>query len=119
MSPWPAPALVALRETFSLHLSAGPAGPGAPEVELGMVVADGELYVRPQRGVASQWYRAAIGHGAGRVRVAGETTEVRLEAAPPESGPAVDAAYQHKYGALAPFAVSSASRLATVRISPR
>lgn len=119
MSTWTALTLATLGDTFSLHLSAGPDGPRAPEVELGMVVADGELYVRPQRGTDSQWYRAAISHEEGRIRVADEIVEVGFEAAPPQTGAVVDAAYRHKYGALAPFAVSAASRLATVHISPR
>lgn len=118
MTPWNPSLRAALRDTFSLHLTAGPAGPDTPEVELGMVLADGELYVRPQQGTTSQWYRAAINHGTGRVRVAGETLAVRFEPAEPEVAPAVDAAYRGKYGSLASFAVGRAARAATLRISP-
>ncbi|WP_020013545.1 DUF2255 family protein [Promicromonospora sukumoe] len=118
MTPWTPATLAALRDTFSLHLAAGPAGPDAPEVEVGMVLADGDLYVRPQRGTTSRWYRAAIGHGTGRIRVSGETVAVRFEAAGQDAGTAVDAAYRSKYGELAAFAVSAPSRLATLRITP-
>lgn len=118
MSPWPAPALATLRDTFSLHLSAGPAGPGAPEVEVGMVLVDHALYVRPQRGTTSQWYRAAISHGEGRIRVADQTFAVRFEPAGPGTEPAVDAAYRSRYGGFAAFALSPASRVATLQISP-
>ncbi|MFD7309618.1 DUF2255 family protein [Promicromonospora sp. NPDC059942] len=124
MTTWIAPTPEALRDAPSLHLSAGPAGsvdpdaPGAPEVEVGMVLADGELYVRAQRGTTSQWYRAAVSHGSGRVRVAGETVAVRFEPAGPEVAPAVDTAYRSKYGSLASFAVGGAARAATLRISP-
>jgi hypothetical protein len=74
--------------------------------------------VRPQRGTTSQWHRAAVGHGEGRIRVADETLEVGFEAAEPGNMPAVDTAYQNKYGTLASFATSPPSRLATLRISP-
>ncbi|MFI2103502.1 DUF2255 family protein [Isoptericola sp. NPDC019693] len=116
MSAWSPAALATLQDGSSLHLSAGP---GPLEVELGMVVADGELYLRAQRGAASQWYRAAIDHGVGRVRVDGQTFEVRLEAAGRRALPAVDAAYRHKYGALAAFASGATARAATLRVLPR
>jgi hypothetical protein len=118
MSTWAAPALATLQDTFSLHLSAGPAGPDTPEVELGMVLVDRTLYVRPQRGRTSQWYRAAISKGEGRIRVADQTFAVRFEPAGPGTEPEVDAAYRSKYGGFAAFAVSPPSRAATVRISP-
>lgn len=118
MTPWTPSTLAALRDAFSLHLAAGPAGPDAPEVEVGMVLADGELYVRPQRGTASLWYRAAIGHGTGRIRVTGESVAVRIEPAGPEAGATVDAAYRSKYGEVASFAVTETARLATLRITP-
>ncbi|MFI2487119.1 DUF2255 family protein [Promicromonospora kroppenstedtii] len=118
MTPWTPSTLAALRDTFSLYLAAGPAGPDTPEVEVGMVLADGDLYVRPQRGTTSQWYRAAVSHGIGHVRVAGEAVAVRFEPAGPEVRAAVDAAYRIKYGELASFAVSTPSRLATLRITP-
>ena len=117
-APWTAATQAVLRDAFSLHLSAGPAGPDAPEVEVGMVLVDGELYVRSQRGTTSQWYRAAIRHGEGRVRVAGKTVAVRFEPAAPEAAAAVDAAYRSRYGASASFAVGRTARAATLRISP-
>ncbi|MFE7508464.1 DUF2255 family protein [Promicromonospora sp. NPDC057488] len=118
MTSWTPSTLAALRDAFSLHLTAGPTGGDAPEVEVGMVLADGELYVRPQRGTASRWYRAAIGHGTGRVRVAAETVAVRFEPAGPGAAAVVDAAYRLKYGAVASFAVTEPARLATLRITP-
>lgn len=118
MTAWSAPALLSLRDAFTLHLSAGPAGPDAPEVEVGMVLADDELYVRPQRGAASEWYRAAVRHGEGRIRVADQTLAVRFEPAGPEALTEVDAAYRSKYGAFAPFAVGGPARTATLHVSP-
>lgn len=120
MTTWTAPTPATLRDTPSLHLSAGPGDPDAqaPEVEVGMVLVDGELYVRSQRGTTSEWYRAAVSHGSGRVRVAGETVTVRFEPAGPEVAPAVDAAYRSKYGSFAAFAVGPAARAATLCVSP-
>ncbi|MFJ3402885.1 DUF2255 family protein [Promicromonospora sp. NPDC090134] len=121
MTTWTVPTPATLRDAPALHLSAGPVdpdAPAAPEVEVGMVLADGELYVRAQRGTTSQWYRAAVSHGSGRIRVAGETVAVRFEPAGPEAAPAVDAAYRSKYGSFASFAAGRAARAATLRISP-
>lgn len=121
MTTWAAPTPATLRDAPSLHLSAGPVdpdAPAAPEVEVGMVLADGELYVRSQRGTTSQWYRAAVSHGSGHIRVAGETVAVRFEPAEPQVAPAVDAAYRSKYGSFASFAAGRAARAATLRISP-
>ncbi|MFI2361596.1 DUF2255 family protein [Promicromonospora sp. NPDC019610] len=121
MTTWTAPTPAALRDTPALYLSAGPLDPQAavaPEVEVGMVLVEGELYVRSQRGTTSQWYRAAVSHGSGRVRVAGETVAVRFEPARADVAPAVDAAYRSKYGSFASFAVGPAARAATLRIWP-
>ncbi|MGW2092564.1 DUF2255 family protein [Promicromonospora sukumoe] len=118
MTAWSAPALLTLRDAFTLHLSAGPAGADAPEVEVGMVLADDELYVRPQRGAASEWYRAAVRHGEGRIRLAGQTLAVRFEPAGPEVVTVVDAGYRSKYGTFAAFAVGRPARAATLHVSP-
>jgi hypothetical protein len=115
LSAWSSTALATFRDAFSLHLSAGP---GDLEVELGMVVADCALYVRAQRGTASLWYRAAIDHGEGHVRVGDQTIAVRFEAAAGGALPAVDAAYRQKYGTLASFASGTTARDATVRVEP-
>ncbi|MWB97834.1 DUF2255 family protein [Agromyces seonyuensis] len=114
---WTGPELGAFQAAFSLHLTAGASGPDAPEVEIGMVVSGGEVYVRAQRGIASQWYRASKRHGSGRVRLGDVSFDVLLSDAAPSALPAIDDAYRRKYGGLASF--GPGARAATLRLDPR
>ena len=81
MSPvttWPDGDLCRIAATDDLHI--------APFREDGVtpgtftwiwsVVVDGGLYVRAYNGQRSRWYRAAIRHGAGRIRAAGRVWDV-------------------------------------------
>ncbi|NMO56842.1 DUF2255 family protein [Actinoplanes sp. TBRC 11911] len=118
MRTWSKSQLTSLGDAFSLHFSAGPARPDAPEVEIGMVVVGSDLFVRALRGRASRWYRAGVQYRRGRIRVAGVTTEVAIAAAGEVQADLIDAAYRQKYDTLASLAVGSASREATLQISP-
>ncbi|MGW2034648.1 DUF2255 family protein [Streptomyces spinosus] len=107
-----------LAETYALTLTAGDDGQGEG-VEIGMVVVDGDLYVRAYRGVRSRWYQAARDHGHGRIRVAGVTRDVCFRTRDLELSPGLEAAFRAKYGALADALVASPeARAATIRIDP-
>jgi hypothetical protein len=104
-------------ETYSLVLTAGDAD--RPGVEIGMVVVDGELYVRAYRGVRSRWYRAAREHGHGTIRMGAVSRDVLLTAGDLEPPAGLDAAFRAKYGAVADALVESPqARAATIRIDP-
>ncbi|MGP4013483.1 DUF2255 family protein [Streptomyces sp. 4N124] len=117
MTTWTSEDLALLSETYSLVLTAGD-GPH-PGVEIGMVVVDGELYVRAYRGVHSRWYRAAREHGHGTIQVGAATRDVLLTArdlAPPAE---LNAAFRDKYGRPADALMASTeARAATIRIDP-
>jgi hypothetical protein len=112
---WTPDELTVLASADSLRLAAGHE-PG-PEVELGMVVVRGELYVRAYRGPQSRWFQAAQEAGRGRIRVGTIARDVLLVAAP---GPAdaIDAAYRGKYGSSSTLVASPRARAAAVRINP-
>ena len=57
MTGWTPDELTVLADASSLRLTAGD-GP-CFEVELGMVLVHGELYVRAYRGPESRWFQAA------------------------------------------------------------
>ncbi|MQY30853.1 DUF2255 family protein [Nocardia aurantia] len=78
MTAWPPADRTLFSGSHSLTLTAGE--DDRPGVEIGMVVVDGELWVRAYRGVGSRWYRAAREAGRGTIRVAGTRHEVGLEA---------------------------------------
>lgn len=84
------------------------------------VVVDGSLYVRPYNGQRSRWYRSAMSHTAGRIRVAGGEHAVGFESADPAVLDAVDAAYRRKYAGsqYLEHMVSSGPRESTVRLRP-
>ncbi|KMS92645.1 MULTISPECIES: DUF2255 family protein [Streptomyces] len=117
MTAWTPEDQTLLSETYALTLVAGD---GAHDgVEIGMVVVDGELYVRAYRGVGSRWYRAARDLGHGRIQVAGVTRDVLLQTRDLELSPGLDAAFRAKYGPLADALVRSPqARAATIRIDP-
>ncbi|MEU0945582.1 DUF2255 family protein [Streptomyces canus] len=103
--------------TYSLDLTAGNAD--RPSVEIGMVVVDGELYVRAYRGVRSIWYRAAREHGLGTIRVGSVSRDVLLTTRGLEGSTVLDAAFRAKYGPVADALVRSPeARAATIRIDP-
>lgn len=122
---WTRDELQCVLDNDDLHVSpyrADGVTPGTPTWIWAVVVED-DLYVRAYNGQHSRWYRSAKEQGAGQVRVAGMTREVAFE---PLSGPEdlqvrIDDAYRTRY-AGSPYLghmVGSASRTATVRITPR
>ncbi|MGW0856928.1 DUF2255 family protein [Streptomyces sp. NPDC002690] len=117
MNDWTADDLSLFSEAHSLVLTAGDGG--NPGVEIGMVVAGGELYVRAYRGVSSRWFRAAREYGHGRVRVNGGGFDVLFETDALDPSPEIDNAFRAKYGRIADSLVASAqARAATIRIEP-
>jgi hypothetical protein len=117
MTTWTPEDQTLLSETYSLALTAGDGD--LPGVELGMVVVDGELYVRAYRGVRSRWYRAAREHGHGRIQVGGVGRDVLLETRGLELPAGIEAAFRGKYGQPAEALVASdEARAATIRIDP-
>ncbi|MFE0450286.1 DUF2255 family protein [Streptomyces sp. NPDC058914] len=117
MTTWTPEDQTLLSETYSLVLTAGDGD--RPGVEIGMVVVDGELYVRAYRGVRSRWYRAAREHGLGTIRVGGAARAVLLTTRTLELPAGLDAAFRDKYGPVADALVASPeARAATIRIDP-
>ena len=115
MTGWTRDELTVLADASSLRLTAGD-GPG-PEVELGMVLVHGELYVRAYRGPESLWFQAAQETGRGRIRAGALARDVLLVPAP---GPAdaIGAAYRAKYGNTGTLVASPQALAATLRIDP-
>jgi hypothetical protein len=117
LTAWTAEDRSRFAETASLVLVAGNAD--HPGVEIGMVVVDGELYVRAYRGVRSRWYRAAREHGRGTIRVGAVSREVLLTTGSLGPPAGLDAAFSGKYGPVADALVASPrAREATIRIDP-
>ena len=114
MMSWSFDELDAFDSHSSLLLTAGPNS--TDSVELGMVTAGGQLYVRAFRGPQSTWFRAARGHGEGSIEVAGRRYPVGLTVA--EFDPAIETAYRRKYSAVASLIETSDARSATIRITP-
>ncbi|MFI9834547.1 DUF2255 family protein [Streptomyces sp. NPDC051913] len=117
MSTWTAEDQSLFGETYSLVLTAGDAE--RPGVEIGMVVVDGELYVRAYRGIRSRWYRAARELGHGTIRVGAVSRDVLLTTSGLDLPAGLDAAFRGKYGMIADALVASPeARAATIRIDP-
>jgi hypothetical protein len=117
VTAWTPGEVAVLTDSGSLNLSAG--DDSQPGVDIGMVVAGGELYVRAYRGAQSGWYRAAREHGHGRIRVGAIARDVLLQIpAEVESADAIDAAYQAKYGNTSAIATTPQARSATIHIIP-
>jgi hypothetical protein len=85
------------------------------------VAVDGALYVRAYSGQPSRWYQAAVRQRAGRISSAGITKEVSFEPVAGALEDRIDAAYRQKYhgSAYLNAMISSRTRSATVRITPR
>ncbi|MFJ3804741.1 DUF2255 family protein [Streptomyces sp. NPDC090088] len=86
-----------------------------------MMVVDGGLYARANRGLHSHWYQAPIAQRAGRITVADRTYEVTFEREKPALRSAVEDAMRTKY-AHSPFLSPTAparTREAGVHITPR
>ena len=115
MTGWTPDELTVLADASSLRLTAGD-GP-CPEVELGMVLVQGGLYVRAYRGPESRWFQAAQETGRGRIRAGAIARDVLLVPVP---GPAdaIDAAYRAKYGNSGTLVASLQALAATLRIDP-
>ncbi|MGW5781729.1 DUF2255 family protein [Streptomyces sp. NPDC003863] len=117
MTAWTQEELALFSEAYALVLTAGDSGDLG--VEVGMVTADGQLYVRAYNGVRSRWYQAARQHGDGRIRVDGVTHDVLLRTQGIEPSAEIDDAFLSKYGQVASFLLGSAdARAATIRIAP-
>ncbi|MFG1663945.1 DUF2255 family protein [Streptomyces sp. Y7] len=117
MTTWTSADGTLLSETYSLVLTAGDGD--RPGVEIGMVVVDGELYVRAYRGVRSRWYRAARKHGHGTIRLGGTSHAVLLTTRALDLPAGLDAAFRDKYGSVADALVANpAAHAATIRIDP-
>ncbi|MBZ9645564.1 DUF2255 family protein [Streptomyces sp. PSKA30] len=117
MTTWAPEDQTLLSETYSLVLTAGDGD--RPGVEIGMVVVDGELYVRAYRGVRSRWYRAAREHGHGTIQVGGVTRDVLLTTRDLEPPAGLDAAFRGKYGPVADALVARPeTHAATIRVDP-
>ena len=61
------------------------------------LVVDGQFYVRAANGLDSKWYQAAVGQGAGRVRVGDQVWDVTFTPVAGQHEDAIDAAYHAKY----------------------
>jgi hypothetical protein len=120
---WTNDQLVAIDDAYSLILAAETAGslPG-DEVEIGMVVVDGEVFVRAYRGSRSRWFQAAQVSGRGIIRIGDTRLGVRFALPDPDKDSAlavrIDSAYASKYGDRASGYGTSAIRAATLRILP-
>jgi len=104
-----------ISDSYSLSLTVGPGN--SEQVELGMALISGRLYVRAFRGRGSQWYQAAIKAGLGTVAIG--TVRVNVELTPTD-GPSeeIEAAYLAKYGPRAALVASPEARAATLLIEP-
>jgi hypothetical protein len=117
VTTWPPEDRALLTESESLVLTAG--DDDHLGVEIGMVLVDGELYVRANRGVRSRWYEAAQRNSHGQIRVGAVTRDVLLETRDSGLACEIDAAYRNKYGpTVGALAVSPQARAATIRIDP-
>ncbi|MEU8817342.1 DUF2255 family protein [Actinoplanes sp. NPDC048796] len=112
---WSSEEAAVLAASPSLMLSVGPAR--REGVELGMVVMNGDLYVRAFRGRRSAWFRAALSDPRGHIAAGGLDRDVLLSAEP---GPAeaLDAAYRAKYGANAALVTGPSAQDDTLRVEP-
>ena len=115
MTDWTPAELAAITSADSLGLTVG--HEPHPEVQLGMVLVQGELYVRAYQGPQSRWFKAARESRQGRIRVGVIARDVQLT---PAAGPvaAIDAAYQAKYGNSSALIASTQAHAATLRITP-
>lgn len=100
-------------EAHALRLTAGAAP--HPGVEVGMVLVDGELYVRAFRGPTSAWFRAAVASGHGQISVGNSTWPVNFSVYGGDPAP-IDDEYLRKYGPDAAFVTNRAARESTLRI---
>lgn len=116
MRPWTAPEKERLVSASSLRLSTGT--PASESVELGMVLVDGELYVRAFGGATSRWFATAVQTGVGAIDVDGHPADVLFR---PVTGDddRIEAAYRRRYGASADLVATSAARAATLLITAR
>jgi hypothetical protein len=85
------------------------------------VVVDGALYLRAYNGTGSRWYQAALRQRAGKISVAGITTDVTF--APVEGAllDRIDEAYRLKYrnDRYLESMIGTRARNATMEIRPR
>lgn len=113
---WSADDLALLADRPSLVLAIGDEVQDG--VEVGMVLADGQLYVRAYKGPRSRWYQASRRHGRGRIRIGEVVRDVILHTGDPGPVEQIDEAFVAKYGpAAAGLVASVAAREATIRIT--
>lgn len=123
MSTWPQSALDRIAASDDLHIA-----PFRDDGEtygtptwIWSVVVDGDLYVRGYNGQNSRWYQAAIRQKAGRISVAGTTSEVAFQPIAGAINDQIDEAYRRKYSKspyLAPM-IGERARAATIKITPK
>ncbi len=124
MRTWSEEQIAALNHanSFVLRVSDVSSGESTTDVELGMVIAEDDLYVRAYRGQESGWYQAAIAGGHGQIEVGDEAIDVVFTATDPSDNglhDEIDSAYRNKYGANAQLVTDATARAATLRIAPR
>lgn len=113
MSGWTQDELARLTDAESLELFAEA---GSPEsVELGMVLVDGDLFVRAFRGPESQWFQRALRSRAGEIHVGDWNAAINFEPHPAQAA-AIEQAYRAKYGVAAGLVARPAAREATLRL---
>ncbi|NMO03211.1 DUF2255 family protein [Gordonia sp. TBRC 11910] len=115
MHTWPPDELAILADSEALTLRTG--ADHKSGVDVGMVLVDGELYVRGFHGTGTHWYQEALTDGVGRIAVGTLARDVTLQAGP---GPLaeIDAAYLAKYGKAAAIVENAQARAATLHILP-
>lgn len=112
---WSAKDLALLANRQSLILAIGDEVQDG--VEIGMVLVEGQLYVRAYKGPRSRWYQAARRHGRGRIDIGDAVRDVILRTGDPGPAQQIDEAFVAKYGAAAAGLVASVpAREATIRI---
>lgn len=123
MTAWTAEQLATIAATSALYVAPyrSDGTTYGRDIETWALVVDGAVYVRAANGPTSTWYRAAIAQGAGRVRVAGQYTDVTFENAGTQNEAGIDAAYKAKYPGSSAVATMQGPgpKAAVVRITPR
>ncbi|MFG1711027.1 DUF2255 family protein [Nonomuraea sp. M3C6] len=119
MTTWTSAEQQILTSSGSLTLTLTAGDRDQPSVEVGMVLVNGQLYVRAYQGARSHWYQAAKHHGHGHVHLGALTRDVLLRTAIGyEPADAIDTAYHTKYGGRGSITTTPTARSATIHISP-
>jgi hypothetical protein len=124
MPAWTSDELARIGRAEELQLaSTRPDGTLRPYVRMWVVRAGDDLYVRSAYGPENPWFVRAKGSGKGRIRAGGVERDVVFAQARPDAHPAIDAAYQAKYGRhgarIVGTVVGPKVRDVTIRLVPR